>query len=73
MSRNEKPLHVKNCSDKNETLLRLAFLAALSNFNTLLDVDITHKKVRDEVYQKTMWFGTGVPLKLNEKANKKYV
>ncbi len=61
MSQNQKPLKVVDCVDKDETLLRLAFLAARAGFNTLVNVDISHKKVRNEGYQTTKWQGSGVP------------
>ncbi len=72
MSKNEKPLHVVDCADKDETLLRLAFMAALANFNSLVSVVITSKKVRDEGYQKTLWSGTGIPTTLDAKKIEKY-
>lgn len=72
MSKNEKPLLVEGCVDKDETLLRLAFLAAMNDFNTLLNVVITSKKVRDEGYQKTLWSGTGIPTTLDPKQIEKY-
>ena len=59
--RKEKPITITDCSDKNETLLRMAFLAATENFNTLFDVSITLKKIRDEWYQTKTWSGTGIP------------
>ena len=59
--RKEKPITITDCSDKNETLLRMAFLAATENFNTLFDVSITLKKIRDEGYQTKTWSGTGIP------------
>lgn len=66
MRRAEKPLKVSDCNDKNETLLRLAFLAAQANFNTLIDVVLTAEKVRMQAYQTTKWSGSGVPLNYDE-------
>lgn len=66
MRRSEKPIKVSGCEDKDETLLRLAFLAAQANFNTLIDVVITSEKVRMEAYQTTRWNGSAVPINLDE-------
>jgi hypothetical protein len=67
MRRAEKPIKVSDCHDKDETLLRLAFLAAQGNFNSLIDVVITAEKVRMQAYQTTRWSGSAVPLNLDEK------
>lgn len=66
LRRAEKPITVTGCEDKNETLLRLAFLAAQANFNTLIDVVITSEKVRMQAYQTTQWKGSGIPLYMDE-------
>lgn len=67
MRRAEKPITVVNCEDKTETLLRLAFLAAQLNFNTLIDVVINSEKVRMQAYQTTKWKGSAIPLNVDEK------
>lgn len=61
MKRSEKAFRVENCPDRDETLMRLAFLAAQGNFNTLIDVDLTSEKVRVGGYQNLKWQGTGIP------------
>lgn len=66
LKRTEKPLRVENCADERETLMRLAFLAAQAGFNSLIDVDITSKKVRQHAYQTTIYSGTAVPIQLEE-------
>ncbi len=67
IKRSERPFVVKDCLDREETLLRLAFLAAEANFNTLVDVHIASKKIRNEAYQTTRWDGSGVPTQLDPK------
>jgi hypothetical protein len=71
IKRSEKALRVVDCADRNETLLRLAFLAAQANFNALVDVDISSRKVRNEGYQTTTWNGAGVPIRLDADTLKK--
>jgi hypothetical protein len=63
MPKHEKPLVVHECDDREETLLRLAFLAAQKGFNTLADVDIQSKKSKQGgSYKKLVWSGRGIPL-----------
>lgn len=64
-SRKEKPIKVKDCTDREETLLRLAFLAVHANFNALIDVDIVSQKIRHGTYQTTQYSGTAIPVNLN--------
>ncbi len=60
--RTEKPIRVLECTDKDETLLRLAFVAAKADFNALLDVSLSSKKVRDhDGYQTLTWEGSAIP------------
>ncbi len=66
VERNEKPLKVENCPDKEETILRLAFLAALANFNSIIDVDLVSTKVRHEAYQTSIWRGQCLPAQLSD-------
>lgn len=71
MRRSEKPLQVKDCPDRGEALLRLAFFAARAGFNALIDVEITSKKLRNEGYQTSRWSGTGMPTRVDaEKLNR---
>jgi uncharacterized protein YbjQ (UPF0145 family) len=61
LKRNLKPLKVENCPDREETLLRLGFLAVEVNCNAVVDVELKSKTVRDGAYQTSIWSGTGVP------------
>jgi len=67
----EKPLKVEECDDKDETVLRLAFLAALSGFNALVDVDLDSRKVIHGKWQTSKWRGTGVPARVDEEQLKR--
>lgn len=67
VKRLEKPFKIENCADHNETMLRLAFFAAEKGFNTLVDVNITSKKIREGAYQKLIWSGTAVPVQMNSR------
>jgi hypothetical protein len=62
-----KPVSVDHCADRNETILRLAFQAALAGYNGIIDVDLKSEKVRDGSYQTTRWSGTGVPTNIESR------
>jgi len=61
LSRKEAPIKVL-CDDKDETMLRLAFLAQEAGFNGLIDVEIKSEKVRKGgTWQKAAYTGVGIP------------
>ncbi len=62
MKRIEKPIVITDCLDRDETLLRMAFLAVQKGFDTLVDVDIKYTKVGDNSYKKYLWSGSGIPV-----------
>jgi len=59
--RSRKILSVRDCKDRKDVLLRLAFLAAQQSFNALVDVELIPEKVRNFGYQTSNWTGTGFP------------
>jgi hypothetical protein len=61
IKRFEDPVHVQACSDRDETILRLAFFAAQRNFNSIVDVQVSSVKVKMGSYQNLSWSGTGIP------------
>ena len=54
-------LQVKDCLDRDETLLRLAFFAAQQSFTAVIHVDLVPEKIRINGYQRTHWHATGFP------------
>jgi hypothetical protein len=60
LKRSKETLKVEACEDRDETILRLAFLAAEQGFNSVVEVKVISEKVRNEGYQKTRWSGVGV-------------
>lgn len=66
VSRSKEKLTVKDCPDRDETILRLAFFAAERNCNAVFDVDVTSVKIRNESYQKQSWSGSGFPGVIDE-------
>lgn len=65
IKRKEAPLKVAECEDYDETLMRLAYLAAEAGFNALVDVDISSRKIRDGSYQSTLYSGTAIPVQID--------
>ncbi|MBC7692893.1 MAG: hypothetical protein H7222_14115 [Methylotenera sp.] len=55
------PIEVKDYPDREEVIMRLAYLAAKEGYNALLQADVVSAKVRNEAYQKSSWSGTGWP------------
>lgn len=60
------PIHVTECADYDETLLRLAFQAVELNYNGIIDVDIISKKIKVGKYQTTVFSGTAIPANVRE-------
>jgi hypothetical protein len=56
---------IENCPDRNETILRMAFLAAKMDCNGLIEVEVQSEKVRDGAYQTSKWRGSGMPAKVD--------
>lgn len=54
-------LEVKDCADYDETLLRLAFLAAQGDYNVIVDVEVESEKVQNGSFQNLKWHGTAIP------------
>lgn len=59
MTVSKERLEVKNCVDRDEVFLRLAYFALKSGHNSLVQVDVQSTKVRDGAYQTSLWHGTG--------------
>lgn len=62
LSKAKLPVTVKDVPDRDEAILRLAFLAAEDGFNAILDVNVKSEKVRNEGWQKMRWSGSGLPV-----------
>lgn len=56
---------VADCPDRDETILRLGFMAAQQSYNALIDVEVLATKVRINGYQKSSWSGSAFPANVN--------
>jgi hypothetical protein len=72
IKRAEFPVVVAECKDHDETQWRLAYLATVQGYNTLVKVEITAKKIRHEAYQTSIWSGTGWPAQVDRKKDPNY-
>jgi hypothetical protein len=68
LKRKEDPYKVENCVDAKEALMKMSFYAAEANFNCLIDVQLTPKKVASGSHKTTIWSGTGVPITIDPSA-----
>ncbi len=59
IKREKEMFEIFSCPDRDETILRMAFLSALGGFNALIDVEVSSAKVRNEGYQTSVWKGVG--------------
>ncbi|MGE4130777.1 MAG: hypothetical protein AB7F86_04020 [Bdellovibrionales bacterium] len=62
----ERPITVQNCSDRDEAILKLAFITVQSGKNAMVDVDLKSAKVRIDGYQTSTWSGRAIPVQIEE-------
>ncbi len=67
LKRKEEPYFVYNCVDQEEAVLKMSFYAVEGNFNALIDVALTSKKVIVGSHKKLIWDGTAVPITIDPK------
>jgi hypothetical protein len=68
----EKPIEVTGCHDREETILRLAFLAIEAGNNALVDVALNAGKItHDGGYKTSRWSGKAIPADIEESALKR--
>lgn len=61
LKRARESIEVTVCEDRDETILRMGFMAATLGFNAIVDAEVKADKVRDHGYQKMTWRGKGWP------------
>jgi hypothetical protein len=64
--RKERHIEVSNCEDKDDAILRLAFIAVEQGQNTLLDVEITTTKTRNGGWQSSHCGARAIPAIVDE-------
>lgn len=66
IKRLEQPITVQDCSDQQDVLLKMAFIAVKKNFNAIIDVDIKSEKIRMGSYQTSHWKGSCIPANVSD-------
>ncbi|MGZ3698619.1 MAG: hypothetical protein ACXWP5_10815 [Bdellovibrionota bacterium] len=61
LKKSKERVEVKDCDDRDETILRLAFFAAEQGFNGIIEAEVISEKVRNKSYQTSVWRGVGIP------------
>jgi len=72
LSKEKEQIRVLECDDRDETILRLAFLAAELGCNAVIETDVRHEKVRNAGWQKTAWRGSGFPARVDAEKLERY-
>lgn len=67
IKRNEQPTVVRDCLDRQEVMMKLAFRAYRRGFNGLLDFEATSIKSKDGSYSLVTWQGSAVPAMIDSK------
>ncbi len=67
VKRLEKPIVIESGLDQYDITMRLAYMAAEKNFNSLVDVNIKATKVRDGSYQTTTYTGSAIPTNVDDR------
>lgn len=65
LKKSNDSIRVEACDDRDETILRLAFMAVEQGYNAVLQVNVTSEKVRNEGYQTSRWRGIGIPAQVD--------
>lgn len=56
-----REIRVEDCPDRDEAILKMAFLAASEGYNALIKAEVNAQKVRNHGYQKSSWSGSAIP------------
>jgi hypothetical protein len=61
LRKSERTTKADGLKDRDETILWLAFQAAKEGFNSITEVELTSRKVRNAGWQSSVWTGVAVP------------
>lgn len=65
IQKSPRVVEVRDHADKDEAILHLAYLARLGGWNSIIEVKLEPKKVRNHAFESTSWSGTALPAKIN--------
>jgi len=72
LKKSKESIRVATCDDRNETILRLAFMAAEQGYNAVIQAEVTSEKVRNGGYVKSVWRGVGIPAQVDAEKLEKH-
>jgi len=55
-------IEIKDCLDRDETIMRLAFNAVRMGYNAIINTEVKSVKSRNKAYQKSIWSGEALPV-----------
>lgn len=64
-SRKELPYIVENCDDEDDALRRMSFFAVEDNYNCLVDITFSKKKIVVGSHKKFIWSGRSIPVNID--------
>lgn len=67
IKRRENIVNVADFEDYDGSIMYMAYKAALVGCNALVDVELKSKKTKISGYTKTLWSGSGRPVKVEER------
>lgn len=65
LRRHTKRVEVKECDDRRETIVRLAFFAAELGYNAIIEAEVDRAKIRMGKYQSSVWSGSAMPANID--------
>lgn len=60
LKKSKESIRVADCPDRDETILRLGFMAAEQGANAVVEAEVLSEKIRNGGHQTSRWKGTGV-------------
>jgi hypothetical protein len=68
LKKGQRSIEVAGFRDRDEALLKMAFLAVEQGFNGLVHGELISRKERNHGYQKMLWSGRATPARIDEEA-----
>lgn len=65
LKKSKETIRVTEQVDRDESILKLAFMAAERGFNAIIETDVKAVKKRNEGWQNNVWGGTAIPAQVD--------
>lgn len=67
IKRTDVKLKIDECEDKEDLIMKLAYMAAKAGYNSIVDMDLVYTKTRDGSFKLANWSGTATAANLNSR------